>query len=140
MKPVLATCLLLAMTLSHGASALCGHRAEAAANDRHAAHDQPSSHGGHHGSEPTTGVHHGSDADARHHGSDAGGEHHGSDGDSERDGHECGELMDCGVVAVTPSADGPTQWVGGSSFPLRHLTGSIESELPPTESPPPRQS
>lgn len=131
MKQVLATCLLLVMTLGHGASALCGHRAETPSNDRHAARDQPSSHGEHHGSEPVTGDHHGSDAD---------GEHHGSDGDGERDSHECSVLMDCGVVAVAPSADGPSQWVGGSSFPLRHLTGSIESELPPTESPPPRQS
>jgi hypothetical protein len=132
MKQVLATCLLLAMTLSHGASALCGHRTAAAPEDGRVAQSRTSDHAaaGHHGSGPAD----------EHHGSDASGEHHGSDGDSERDGHECGELMDCGVVAVAPSADGPSQWVGGSSFPLRHLTGSIESELPPTESPPPRQS
>jgi hypothetical protein len=131
MKQVLATCLLLAMTLSHGASALCGHRTAAAPEDGRVAQSRTSDHASvdHPGSGPAS-EHHRSDDD----------EHHGSDGDSERDGHECSVLMDCGVVAVAPSADGPSQWVGGSSFPLRHLTGSIESELPPTESPPPRQS
>jgi len=113
MKPVLATCLLLAMTLSHEASALCGHRAVTASTDSHAANAPASDHAA---------------------------MGHGSDPDTEQDRHECSALMDCGVVAVAPSTAGPSQWVGSSSFPLRHLTGSIESELPPTESPPPRQS
>ena len=48
--------------------------------------------------------------------------------------------MDCGVVAVAPSAEAPSHWAIGSSFAVRHLTDSLESELPPTESPPPRHA
>lgn len=140
MKPVLATCLLLAMTLSHGASALCGHRAEAASTDSSDAYAQASDHAAMgHGSSPAA-EHHGSDPAGEHHGPNPGAEHHGSERDGTQDRHECSALMDCGVVAVAPSTAAPSQWVGGSSFPLRHLTGSLESELPPTESPPPRQS
>lgn len=141
MKPVLATYLILAMTLSHGASALCGHPGEAASSDHRLAHDQSSDPAakGHHVS-GSGGDHH--DTGGRHHGNavDVDSEPHGSDADTERDGHGCGTLMDCGPSTVAPSASAPSHWAGGSSFVVRHLTGSLESELPPTESPPPRRS
>jgi hypothetical protein len=138
MKCLPAVCLLLAMTLSHAASALCGHRAAAPSAGHEVAHRQATNHeAAHH---PTSHEAAGQAGHGQGHGgAHPAGEEQGADHGDHQNGHACGALMDCGVVAVAPSADAPSQLAAGSSFVLRHLIGSLESELPPTESPPPRR-